>query len=654
MSHRSPVASQGQFPSAFTDAARHPHMLFTAEEVPALRDRIRRGQRSHRHLATAERWCKDFLNPLHPQHFDFRERRSAIWHGREGNFVIPARLLTLALTGWLADQRPWLDAAREALLTMIRERVADALGEFTTWRTMQHDAGKYYAMLGLLYDLLAPTFSHEECTQVIAHARETFALADQHWYANLRDVGNNRGGKWFVGLGIMAMAFREVPELPLNKPGYALMGPRMLETSLRQTIGRDGAPFEGISYGASHAQFLAVAADIFARCGLRDCRQDRRFSGFAQYLVHETIDHTALPNPLNDCLPQLAPALLFRQAMRGRDGVCLWQWDRFVEDVSAPWSPLRPDGHPRDFADVPWHLLWPDDEAPLPIAPAAGGWPSARHFRERGVVSIRSGWGPDDLHVTFFSGPPSATGHWQGDQNQVTFHARGESFLIDSGYTLPDAAGIEQRAGRAEAHNIVMVDGKGPIDKQENVGWPMGRIACFHTHDNVTYARGDASEAYRHPMMRADRHLHLVARQGFPRHMLWLDDLEADGQTHEFALLLHTAAGNRIELRTADQVVLYGARNALSIHIASNSPFQLTQDLCGGHPRLRIQLQAQRCRLCLALTPDAAPQSLTMRFNDTHVEARLAFPDTVVLHCLPCVVSTGCDEAAPVASVRLE
>ena len=47
--------------------------------------------------------CEQMLDPGAEHYFDYRARRSAFWHSRRGNFVIPARLLTLALTGWVAS-----------------------------------------------------------------------------------------------------------------------------------------------------------------------------------------------------------------------------------------------------------------------------------------------------------------------------------------------------------------------------------------------------------------------------------------------------------------------------------------------------------------------------------------------------------------------
>ena len=80
-----------------------------------------------------------------------------------------------------------------------------------------------------------------------------------------------------------------------------------------------------------------------------------------------------------------------------------------------------------------YFLLWWRDDAPV-RAPDALGYPLARHFRDRGLASLRTGWGPQDWLVSHVCGRQHHAGHRQGDANHVSFYALGESFLVDAGY----------------------------------------------------------------------------------------------------------------------------------------------------------------------------------------------------------------------------
>jgi len=193
------------------------------------------------------------------------------------------------------------------------------------------------------------------------------------------------------------------------------------------------------------------------------------------------------------------------------------------------------------------------------------------------------------------------------------------------------------------------------MDKHESIGWPMGRIAAFHALDGLTYARGDASEAYRRSMRRADRHIQTLTRPGMPTHTIWVDDIEADGQAREFTLLLHTAAGNRFEIRTPDHVVVHGVKHRMCLRAASDSSFVIEQDMYCNHPRLMIKLRAIRGRLCLALAPGAESIALTARFEDESVTARLELNGSAAEHTIPCGLLPWRDGGArlPVGEVRL-
>ncbi|MDP6503212.1 MAG: heparinase II/III family protein, partial [Planctomycetota bacterium] len=583
--------------------------------------------------------CEQFLNPEEEHFFDFAERKNNYWNDRQGNFIIAGRVLTLLLTGWLVDRAEFIEAAKDAFLTLIREGICDALGDYTEWRDgIGHDSGKYFAMTAFVYDMAHHLLTDDERILMIRHMEENCELARKNASHASRFLDNNRGSKYLLGVGIMGNAFKDAETSEkdyLEKcAGHSSI---WIEMGLRYCVGRDGTLMEGASYGTSHFVHLALAAHIFARCGQRDARRDVRFGRAGDFIVHEMVYSQGWVNNFNDCSNRpLFPAPYIAGVWADRPA-CLWVYDQMLNDPDHPMSPVNRECIPSDFSAVPWMLLWPDDKAVEAAPPDECGYPLARHFRDRGVVSMRSGWGPEDLHVSMISGEPVRTAHRQADHNQVTLYALGEQFLIDSGYHEEDPETGEQMDGKlAEAHNLVLVDGEGQSYFHTVDGWPMGHIESFVQGPSHAYTMGDCAEAAnsRQTIHRAERHIHAVWARDFPQYVLWLDDFEADNDEHEYTLLLHTAEGNRFEWET-DRITISGKQHSLDIQLVTTNPATIHLESFGRHPRLHVTQQGKRVRFLMLLIPrrnDPKLTKLNSRLEEDSVAAEAEFREGKALH----------------------
>jgi hypothetical protein len=612
----------------------HPRLLFTPGDVPLLRQRIAAGTRSRRHMALAKQICQDLTNPSSPDYFDFRERKSAIWHHREGNFIIPHRILTLALVGSLAERPDWLQAAADALLTLVRERIAErGLGDYKTWRggAQAHDAGKYYFMLALAYDLTWPILDDAARRDVLQHAHETLNIAASYFNDYRYLVENNQGARYLTGAIVLAHAVHgEITPLPhfavniLNRQGH------WLSKALRLNFDQRGAPREGHSYGLGSMLFFTLVAHIIARSGGPDHRSDPRIPGHADYCLYEMVYPKGWINPLNDSFDMHMGFSVYYAGVVHRNPACLWLWDQFCADASHPMSTLRAMTHERANLDlVPWTLLWPDDDSVQPQSPEACGYPLATHFRGRGLVVARSGFAHDSLHVSMFSGENPQHFHSQADQNQVTLTALGRQWLIDPGYSPIDPATGKQVSGRpSDAHNNVHIDGLGQISKDSPHGWPRGEIFSFvpstNATPNATYVRGCAHEAYPPELAvtRAERHL-LVT----PTDLLWLDDYQLqDTREHDYTLTLHAPTGAEFQPIGHGRFLIQSPESPgsrLEIHTASPSQLTFKQGSFVNHPTLHISTRAARGRFALWLRPcrttDPGNVSFQTIWSDDHV-----------------------------------
>ena len=142
---------------------------------------------------------------------------------------------------------------------------------------------------------------------------------------------------------------------------------------------------------------------------------------------------------------------------------------------------------------APQHLFDIAD-APVDVEPPAG---STAHLVS-GHVTLRSGWGPDDLWVLFLgeSGPARKALHDHVDGTSFALAAYGEYLLLDSGYYKPNSLDNAVTAD-APAHNVVLVDGQGAPDKGILNDWgdADASVDRFFTGPGLDYA--EISQSYR-------------------------------------------------------------------------------------------------------------------------------------------------------------
>lgn len=125
----------------------------------------------------------------------------------------------------------------------------------------------------------------------------------------------------------------------------------------------------------------------------------------------------------------------------------------------------------------------------------------ARCFRDVGVVAMHSDLtNPDkNLMVSFRSSPYGVTGHAHACQNAFNIQYMGEPLFFRTGYYssfIDPHSVLSYRHTRA--HNTILADGLGQPFTPSSYGW----IARFLSGDRISYALGDASEAYNGTLFR--------------------------------------------------------------------------------------------------------------------------------------------------------
>ncbi len=219
-----------------------------------------------------------------------------------------------------------------------------------------------------------------------------------------------------------------------------------------------------------------------------------------------------------------------------------WLADRYQTPIAARWQHGYANRRPR-----PLDAIWGTLAGPSKTAPP----PTAMHFRDAGVVSMRTGWDASAGWVAIKAGR-NGVNHGQLDLGSFVYENDGVRWFIDlgrDGYNLPgyfDAKPAGRRwhyyRNRAEGHNTIVINpGLGPDQRVDGVA----AIDAFEPADDGGMVRVNLSATY--PIEGARIHRTFTLRGG----SLWIEDSILLGRPHEVWSFLHTQA--QVELDEANE-----------------------------------------------------------------------------------------------------
>jgi|GEM_PF-1979990 hypothetical protein len=605
-----PSAIQPEAPLKELLVLPHPSLIVDADELETMR--AKRNDPIGRELyecMIAD--VEQYMAPSAYSYLDYEAREKTLWHSREGIFKLPIAIESLSFVYALTGERRYAEFARDVVFTIIRHRLGDGgsgrtgdtggaqSDEYPGWRRNPgHDFGKYSYSQSVFYDFCCDVLTQEEREEFVAHAEECLQIAIEMSPQITRHNHNNRGSRCAIGNGMLALAVHGEADQDL----VTTMLYRMLSAEEAYAyfgFGMNGAAFEGVMYGTS-AAWLIPSGRALARRGLRDFSQHWSIPSKADFYLYNLLPTHDGFVPVGDSFVRLPGLTALEVCAVTGDPVARWMWEEVKNsqgDYVRDWQPWKYISHNEYYFY---------DPAVKPMHPAMAGYPLAKHFQDRGVISTLSGWGKDDALVTFFSGRQQWACHRQEDQNTFTLCALGERFAWDGGYGDNDYPmdGVQTRA--TEGHCGILIDGQGQFGFDQE-RWPRGHIVDFWNGVEWTYALGDARRAYGidGSIQRVDRHL-FFRRGQFP-YLVVVDDLAVgDGVEHVFEWLLVTAGENRIELAQNDGgLLIHGLNNTMKVTVARTGEFGLSQDSFGPLPRARISQQGTTARFAVLLLPMA-------------------------------------------------
>ena len=307
-------------------------------------------------------------------------------------------------------------------------------------------------------------------------------------HADYYDIDMSR---WPEILG--ANNLRAAPSSALGIGAIALRGhdPRAdlwLETAIASSrrvlplFSPDGSYFEGISYAGYTLRTTLGFFEAHQRCiGDIDWAEEANMEGIVEFILSTQmgLQEDGSPDIANfsDAKNSVYPCVPSWIARHTNNPLAQYT----AENASKPYY----------FLDFLWYE--PNRKSKSP--PAA----LKNVHNDLDWVLSRSGWGPNDAVVAFKSGGPA--NHEHSDRNHFIYKIHGERLINDNFGAAYDRRHAHWLLRQTEAHNAVLIDGKGHHyhDGIEgtNESLSYANITQYHVNGGTTWWSSDATSAYK-------------------------------------------------------------------------------------------------------------------------------------------------------------
>lgn len=309
--------------------------------------------------------------------------------------------------------------------------------------------------------------------------------------------------------------------------------------------GADGGWSEGAHYLTMNMDMLVdIPEKIRAYTGFDFIKSHPWYRNMGDWLI-TNIPPGSVNNGFGDNSEELSEPLpsyaAFANVMAGLTGEASFVWYlRQLQAYSEPDLSMEPI--------LRWYCLVNQDRLRLPEIPVGYLPPAAHVAMATGLVAMHTA--PEDVKknvmVAFRSSPFGAYGHILADQNTFNIAAGGKRLFYRTGYKV--AMDDPHRLGwskHTKSQNGVLINGNGQPYTVES----FGRILRFHEDKGMTYALGDASNAYRskesdedHGMVKFFRHIALLQ----PSIIVIYDELESQSPA-SWSWLIHSIEGMELD-----------------------------------------------------------------------------------------------------------
>ena len=579
----------------------HPRLLFTAGDIPALKQRIAVAGSVP---ARAFQAMKDHVDDLREPGDPLGDRMDRVW-GRQD-------VADTALVWLLTGDREYLDKAKRLMNLQIATVPNYGASEV-------FDATEYYNTrahilqgLALAWDWLYNDLTEVERAMLLSAlatlGSEHFAHSLSAWWGTI-STGSNFTGNNGAAVGIAGLAtWGELPHAPL----WVARGRQLVSSYFGEGFDDTGAGYEGVLYGNYGLRIPTYFSAALELAGADNPLHHPKIRRQPRWVAYEVLPGGGALNPLNDArYYDLNPTHMLWASKNGADpNLAGWIWKSVADRVApAGW-----------VAEPVAAMLW--FEEPDPNFSPEQMLPLSQAFRGRGLVHARSGWDAGDL-MTSFESRHNDWGegvHHNQDVNSFTLYSHGARLVVDSGYANyierlvldrdPDGA----RSSETEGHNYIEADGR----SQDFYG--KGRLHTAVSGDWIDVAGGDARSAYMtlQPDEANRWFVHQRSPDGGPGYLVLADRFRQGLGDHEYHSYLHTEPGNTIAISppaapTHGDAVFAAPNGArLAVTVRGAAPLTVSQDTftsdypdIGKHARLVVSTQGAEHIALTTLDPFA-------------------------------------------------
>jgi len=544
-------------PNLFHDDI-HPRLFLGPDDIPALRERSTRGV-GLRVVNVMRKRAADYLSPASSTYVDLKAGVTGLLKGFGGG-VFSDGADALHCYAWLytlTGEAKWAGRVRDILRCVVSQWKGELIAPGFQTNVCYASFG---GQLVVAYDMVHDTMDAGEREAVEKYIREVIVEGYR------RDV-LNKPSEHFWGLGTniflrnfekyvvaMAATWRNTDE---DKAALE-EAIRMVRASLHMGVDKGGAIYEGPGYGWRDTEWLGFIAETFYRVGAANLwKEEPRYAALHQHWAHLVLPGNRGVHCYCDAHVHMKgrPHVgLLLAARRMGDPVAQWSWEQLGgRDTYFDVGPA-PDCFTHQLGLV---ALWDDDQADATPPPNAT-YPTARNSGDAGVITMRTGWGDDDLAFNLLasSHTPGSNIHQQVDAGHFSLFALGEAFSVDSGYG--DIGG--------EFHSVIRPYGQNPARAPRGFDqmWHGGRVESFHAGRDADVACVNTSEQWE--TIWAYRDAMVIRAAGAPAYVLLLDRVNAGHDYEQYQWRLNSHPDNTIAIdAAAEQATIHGQTNRLQL-----------------------------------------------------------------------------------------
>ena len=493
----------------------HPGLLFSAEDIPLLKERIQREP-----YAT---WWQTVLQRARTAPATFVDERAEVRYAK-----------SLAFAWLMTDDAAFAERALAVMQGVAFPPRGGDLGE-------PHNEGEVVAQYAVAYDILHPYAAANDPQALQAMRSILGEEADRLWKGivigkvglgpfkvKIRLHETPHLDNWHIraygGLGLAAMALSEYTSGEGTPQEWADRALEMVSSSLDfQIEGRDGGYAEGPFYSRYAADvYLPYLFALKNRTGL-DLFADPKIEKTHKWSLNLRLPNGRRPNIDDGHVDDFYGHYL--AAVQASGGIHRWDWENNERGLYV-----------RQFAEMDAIALY-DDSVPAQ-EPTHG--PSV-FMPGAGDAVFRSDWSATATYMLLRGENGTARehgfAHEHPDGTSFVLYAAGEMLAVDAGYINFDN---HDKVNKGRNHNVVLVDGNGPPRRILPVVGTIGDRNDAFIEAFFTSAAGDYAE-----VCTAYRGVELRRRVFFADHRYFFvaDEIDDPGRRHAYEWRLHGNGG---------------------------------------------------------------------------------------------------------------